>query len=98
MRTWARRNWFMLALPVAVGCAWVWPEAGASGGWLRAEVTTKLGVALMFFAQGLTLPAAAVRRGALQWRLHLVVQGFTFLLFPLLGMAFDAVVGRHLTP
>jgi solute carrier family 10 (sodium/bile acid cotransporter), member 7 len=98
MRAFVSKNWFVLSLPLAVALAWVLPEAGASGGWLRAEIATKVGVAVIFLFQGLTLAPAAMRAGALQWRLHLVVQSFTFLLFPLLGIAADALVGRHLAP
>lgn len=98
MRAFLGRNWFVLSLPAALALAWAWPEAGATGGWLRSEITTRVGVALIFLLQGLTLPAAAMRAGLGQWRLHAVIQGVTFLLFPLLGLAFDAAVGRHLAP
>lgn len=98
MKEFLQRNWFVLALPLAVGLAWVAPGVGASGGWLRSEITTKAAVAAIFFSQGLTLPAAALRQGALQWRLHLLVQSFTFVGFPLLGLALDAAVGARLTP
>lgn len=98
MKNFLARNWFILSLPLAIALAWLVPEAGATGGWLRSEVTTKLGVALIFLFQGLTLPSSALKQGASQWRLHLLVQAFTFLLFPLIGMALDALVGRHLPP
>jgi sodium/bile acid cotransporter 7 len=92
------KNWFVLSLPLAVALAWAIPEAGATGGWLRSDVTTKVGVAVIFFFQGLTLPLAQMRAGAMQWRLHVVVQTFTFLWFPLLGIALDALLGTRLTP
>ena len=93
MRVFLQKNWFMLGMPVAVMLAWWWPEGGAQGGLLRAETTTKIAVALVFFVQGVTLPARALRDGASQGRLHLGVQGFCFLLFPLMGLAFDALIG-----
>ena len=98
MRKFIFKNWFILALPVVVGLAWVVPQAGANGGGLRAEVTTKLAVVLIFVAQGLTLQMAALKQGAMQWRLHLVVQGFTFLMFPLIGLVADAAWGAHMAP
>ena len=98
MKNFLARNWFIVSLPLAIALAWLVPDAGATGGWLRSEVTTKLGVALIFLFQGLTLPSSALKQGASQWRLHLLVQAFTFLLFPLIGMALDALVGRHLPP
>ncbi len=98
MRRLLQRNGFVLALPLAVGLAWLVPGWGASGGVLRSELTTKVAVVLIFFSQGLTLPAAALRQGALQWKLHVLVQGFTFLLFPLIGIALDALAGPGLPP
>jgi sodium/bile acid cotransporter 7 len=90
---WLRQNWFVAALPLAVALAWVIPEAGATGGWLHAEVTTKIGVAVIFLFQGLTLAAAALKAGARQWRLHAIVQGFTFVGFPLVGIGLDQMLG-----
>lgn len=98
LKNFIARNWFILSLPMAIALAWVLPEAGATGGWLRSETTTKLGVAAIFLFQGLTLSSSALREGAGNWRLHLLVQVFTFLLFPLIGLAFDALVGRHFPP
>lgn len=92
------RNWFVLSLPLTVVLAFLLPEAGASGGWFRSELTTKAGVALIFLLQGLTLPSAALRKGVSQWRLHLLVQSFTFGFFPLLGILLDRALGRFLPP
>ncbi len=85
------RDWFTPGMVAAVALAWLWPEGGADGGVLRGEWLTKVGVALIFFLYGLTLSFAALRAGALHWRLHLVVQGTTFLIFPLLGFAIAAL-------
>jgi sodium/bile acid cotransporter 7 len=92
------RNWFVLSLPLTVALAFLLPEAGASGGWLQSQVTTKAGVAVIFLLQGLTLPSSALRKGLSQWRLHLLVQTFTFVFFPLLGIALDRLFGRFLPP
>ncbi|MBX3750959.1 MAG: bile acid:sodium symporter [Opitutaceae bacterium] len=81
------RDWFTPGMVAAVALAWLWPAGGMDGGVLRGEWLTKVGVALIFFLYGLTLSFAALRAGALHWRLHLVVQGTTFLVFPLLGLA-----------
>ncbi len=96
MKLFLARNWFVLSLPTVVLLAWVIPGLGAGGGPLHPEVTTRWAVAAIFLAQGLTLPVAALRQGAGHWRLHLPVQAFTFLVFPLLGLALDAAIGRHL--
>lgn len=98
MKAWLTKNWFMVSMPLAVGMAWLLPDVGAKGGLLHAEVSAKFAVAFVFFAQGLTLPAKALRDGASQWRLHVGVQGFGFLLFPLIGLFFDALIGARLQP
>jgi len=81
-----RLDWFTVGMIGATLLAWAFPEPGASGGWMQPELLTKCGVALLFFLHGLTLAAAAMRAGALNWRLHLLVQGCTFVLFPLIGI------------
>jgi sodium/bile acid cotransporter 7 len=77
---------FLLGLFAAVVLAWIYPAAGAHGGWLHPEVLNKAGVALIFFLHGAGLSFAALKAGTLRWRLHLVVQATTFVLFPVLGL------------
>ncbi len=98
MKQWCAKNWFMLGMPAAVTLAWLLPDFGAKGGPLHTEITTKFAVAFVFFSQGITLPAQALKDGARQWKLHLAVQGFGFGVIPLVGIALDAVVGSHLAP
>ena len=93
---WLRRNWFVLGLAAAVALAWLVPAVGASGGPLRTEVTAKAAVAVIFLAQGLALAGAALQRGFLRWRLHLLVQTWVFLLFPLLGLLLTGLAGGAL--
>jgi solute carrier family 10 (sodium/bile acid cotransporter), member 7 len=87
-----------MALPLSVALAFAMPGVGAAGGPLRSEWTTRLGVALIFLFQGLLLPTSALRSGTARWPLHALVQGFTFVGFPVLGLALDALMGRFLTP
>jgi len=77
---------FVLGLLAVVVLAWLFPSPGAKGGFLHPEVLNKAGVALVFFLNGLTLSFAALRAGTLLWRLHLVVQLSTYVLFPVLGL------------
>ena len=78
-------DWFMKGMLVAVALAFAWPEPGARGGFLHPEVLTKAGIALVFFLNGMGLSLASLRDGALRWRVHLLIQLATFLIFPLLG-------------
>ncbi len=81
-----KRDWFLIGMVVAIFLAWLFPEPGAHGGWMHPEVLTKAGVALIFFLHGVSLSFAAMRQGAMNWKLHLVVQVSVFVLFPLLGL------------
>jgi sodium/bile acid cotransporter 7 len=80
-------DWFMWGMVIATFLAWAFPGPGSAGGWMHAELLTKVGIALIFFLHGVALSFAALRAGTLGWRLHLVVQFSTFLLFPLIGLA-----------
>lgn len=77
---------FLLGLAGAVALAWLFPEPGASGGWLYPELLNKAGIALIFFLHGAALPLAALKAGSLKWRVHAVIQAATFILFPLVGV------------
>jgi sodium/bile acid cotransporter 7 len=89
---------FILALLGAVLLASLWPNLLRSGGLIHLDVFTTYGVAIVFLLYGLTLSPARMRAGILNWRLHTLVQSGTFLLFPLLGIAFQWLAGRHLDP
>ncbi len=91
-------DWFLLGMIGATLLAWVWPEPGAAGGWLYPELLTKAGVALIFFLHGLTLASSALRAGALNWRLHVLVQTCTFVVFPLLGLGIVALLAGRIAP
>lgn len=91
-------DWFLLGMIAATALAWAFPAPGARGGWMQPELLTKGGVALIFFLHGLSLSFAALRAGALNWRLHVLVQACTFLLFPLLGLGLNALLAGRVAP
>ncbi|MBC3929390.1 bile acid:sodium symporter family protein [Undibacterium sp. CY21W] len=55
-------------------------------------------IALLFFMHGAKLSREAVVAGMTHWRLHLLVLGVTFALFPLLGMLLKPALLTILTP
>jgi solute carrier family 10 (sodium/bile acid cotransporter), member 7 len=97
LKKWMARNWFLLGLVVVVFLAWLFPDPGASGGILRSQVLSRVGVVLIFFFQGLTLSLTVLRMGLLQWRLHLFVQIFVFLVIPLLAITMVTAGGGWMT-
>jgi len=92
-RVWdaVKQNGFIIALLCAVGFAFLFPSAGAKGGWLQPDLVNNIGVALILFVQGLAMAVERMKAGAGNWRLHLIVQGFTFLVFPVVGWVFHEV-------
>ena len=93
-----RPDWFLLGMGVAVALAWLVPDPGAKGGSLHPELVNKLGVSLIFFLHGLTLSFAALSAGTRNWRLHLLVQLCTYLLFPALGLLLLFGLGKSIGP
>jgi len=79
-------DWFMKGMVAAVVLAFVWPQPGAHGGFLHPEVLNKLGIAVVFYLNGLSLSMQSLRQGASRWQVHLLIQLSTFALFPLLGL------------
>jgi sodium/bile acid cotransporter 7 len=86
-------DWFLKGMLLAVALAFLWPAPGAHGGFLHPELLNKTGIALIFFLNGLGLSLYALRDGALRWRVHLLIQASTFLIFPLLGWVLIKLTG-----
>ena len=79
-------DWFLLALLGVVGLAYWQPGLGSKASPVPWHLITTVGVALVFFFYGLKLNLDKLREGMRNWRLPLVVQGATFLLFPALAL------------
>ena len=86
-------NQFLIGILAAVFLGWLFAEAGAKGGLLRTEITTKIAVFIIFLNQGLTLPTEELKQGFLQWRFHLFCFLFIFLFFP--GMTGLGLLALH---
>jgi sodium/bile acid cotransporter 7 len=91
-------DWFMKGMVFAVVLAFVWPKPGAHGGFLHPDVINKVGIALVFFLNGMGLSMASLREGVSRWRVHLLVQISTFLVFPLLGLGFLKLNNAWMSP
>ena len=89
---------FLAGMVLAIILAALLPAPGAHGGILHPELLTKLGIALIFFLNGAMLSFNALKDGILRWRRHLIIQVSTFLLFPVIGLAFLALAGRFISP
>jgi len=71
---------------LAVVCAAIFPRPGSRHGFFHADVLNNLGIGLIMFLQGLSLAMEKLKSGAKNWRLHVIIQSFTFVVFPLVGV------------
>lgn len=87
---------FLAAMLLAIVLALLLPSLGATGGALHLEQVTNIGVSLVFLFSGAGLSRANLKAGASNWRLHLFVQSFTFIVFPLIGLLVGVLLGKRL--
>ncbi|MHC8372788.1 bile acid:sodium symporter family protein [Pseudomonas sp. MDT1-85] len=88
-------DWFLCGMLIATLLSYVFPTFGATGGAMHAEWVINIGVFLVFFLHGVNLSSEQISHGLKNWRLHLMVQGFTFLVFPLIWLVNDKLLGSH---
>lgn len=83
---WARRvDWFLTAIIAAALVATVLPARGT--GIAVLDAVTKVMIFALFFLYGARLHPDEALKGLRHWRLHLTILSFTFVAFPLLGLA-----------
>jgi len=75
---------FVIGMVLAFALAAIAPQLGDPDGVLPINLLGLIGVFLIFFNQGVSLPGEELRRGFLEWKLHVLVQLTTYLLFPLM--------------
>lgn len=80
---WLLNNRSIIGIALAIGLAWIIPEWGEKGGYLRSEITTKAGIFTIFLLQGLVLPTTELIHGMSQWKTHAFIQILIYLLPPL---------------
>jgi sodium/bile acid cotransporter 7 len=83
-------RYLLLILSMVVAASIV-PARGAAA--IGFDLATKLAIGLVFFLHGARLSREAVIGGLTHWRLHLLVFGSTFALFPLLCLGMAALPG-----
>ncbi|MBB6612539.1 bile acid:sodium symporter [Pontibacter sp. Tf4] len=77
-------DWFLLALLLMIVLAYLWPQVGLKEGPLALGTITDVGVTIIFLFYGLRLSPEKLKAGLSNWRLHMLVQLSTFVLFPVL--------------
>lgn len=83
---------FILFLLLSIVLAYFFPQLSTYNGGVILEAITTVGVSLIFFFYGLKLSIQDIKSGLSNWRLHVLVQVVTFLLFPVLVLLFYPLV------
>lgn len=79
MKSCIKRYWFLAGIGLAVALAYVLPDAGIFLGGHHAKGAA---VVTIFLMSGLTTGLRQVRDDVKNWRCHVLVQGFSFLVIP----------------
>ena len=77
-------NGFLLSLFAAIGLAAIFPEVGSASSGIPWKPMINLGIAFVFFFYGVKLDPVQLKSGLSNWRLHLLIQLATFLIFPII--------------
>ena len=91
-------DWFLCGMLLATFLAYVFPRFGSTGGAMHAEWVINIGVFLVFFLHGVNLSSEQISHGLKNIRLHLMVQGFTFIVFPLIWVLANTLLSTHIPP
>ena len=68
--------------------AWFVPGIGKEGSAISLKVLIRYGIMLLFFFYGLRLSPEKLVNDLKNWRLHLLIQSITFVVFPILVLLF----------
>ena len=78
-----RKYWFIMGLCIAICLAYLFPNIGKTGGYIRSEWTIKWGsVIFIFFLSGLSLQSRQIGKELIRIRLHILVQLYSLLIIP----------------
>ncbi|CAF1169704.1 unnamed protein product [Adineta steineri] len=88
-----RKYWFIIGLFLVIFLAYLFPNIGKTGGYIRSEWSIKIGcVLIIFFLSGLSLRTRQLVKEILHIRLHLFVQIYSLLIIPFTIYAFGLLL------
>ncbi|KAH7328484.1 putative sodium bile acid cotransporter [Stachybotrys elegans] len=81
-------QWLIIIFGLSCLLAYFFPEVASHGGTIRSEYSILYGaVAFIFLVSGMSLAPAKLRVNVTNWRLHVIVQGISFLVVPAIVLA-----------
>jgi solute carrier family 10 (sodium/bile acid cotransporter), member 7 len=84
-------NGFFFMLIGVIALAWFFPSYGTENSKLHLPQISEYGVSMIFLFYGLKLSPESLVSGLTNWRLHILVQLSTFILFPLIVLLMRAI-------
>ncbi|MCA5006762.1 bile acid:sodium symporter family protein [Sphingobacterium bovistauri] len=88
---------FIVYLLLSILIAFLFPQLAIYQDGTVLDGITSVGVGLIFFFYGLKLSFEQIKSGLKNWRLHILVQSATFLIFPILVLLFKPFVGAYIS-
>lgn len=86
-------NWLVIGFGVAAALGYLFPHVAARGGTIRSEYSILYGaIGLIFLINGAQLSPVKLKEHAMNWRLHIVVQGVNLLLIPVIQLVIVRIV------
>src|SRR5690554_3980544 len=79
---------FVIAIIVVIGIAYLFPQWGTTSSPIPLDTISDIGIGFIFFFYGLKLSVGKLKNGLKNWKLHLLIQASTFLMFPFIVLAF----------
>lgn len=86
-------NTFFFLLVGMIFLAKAFPEWGSEASPLPLKAITGIGISVIFFFYGVKLSPEKLKQGLSNWKLHVLVQSTTFLIFPMVVLLLYAVWG-----
>ncbi|WP_423129704.1 bile acid:sodium symporter family protein [Gaoshiqia sp. Z1-71] len=79
---------FISSMILMIFLAWLIPGIGKAGSAIELKALIRYGNSLLFFFYGLRLSPEKLKNDLSNWRLHVLIQLITFLVFPLVVLLF----------
>ncbi|WP_262733263.1 bile acid:sodium symporter family protein [Gaetbulibacter sp. NE] len=78
---------FVIAIIITVIAAYIYPDLGKGESAQVLNTLSSIGISLIFFFYGLKLSPEQIKLGLKNWKLHVLIQSITFVVFPLIVLA-----------
>ena len=79
---------FISCLLLMIILAYLFPGIGKEGDKIELEHVIRYGIAFLFFFYGLRLNPEKIRKDISNWKIHVVIQSVTYIIFPLVVLLF----------